>query len=101
MRGVATIVLLCAGFASVGMARAKPLSYSPLEETATFRPGPGVELVQNHCAACHSVDYIAYQPPKRGRAFWEAEVQKMVKLYGAPIDETDAKAMVDYLVQIY
>jgi hypothetical protein len=34
-------------------------------------------------------------------AFWEAEVQKMIKVYGAPIDQNDVKAIVDYLAQAY
>jgi len=93
--------LLAAGVASSGLATAKPPLYQLPEETATFRSGPGVELAQDNCAACHSVDYIAYQPPKKGRAFWEAEVQKMIKVYGAPIGEADAKSITDYLAETY
>jgi hypothetical protein len=51
--------------------------------------------------ACHSADYIAMQPPKKGKAFWEAEVTKMIKTYGAPINEADAKVIADYLAQTY
>jgi mono/diheme cytochrome c family protein len=95
------MTLLAAGVASSGLATAKPRSYRLPEETQTFRNGPGVELAQDNCAACHSADYIAYQPPKKGRAFWEAEVQKMIKLYGAPIGEADAKSITDYLAETY
>ena len=101
MKAIPFIILLCAALTAAGAARAKPLSYALPDETAAFRPGPGAESAQNHCAACHSADYIAYQPSQRGRAFWEAEVQKMIKLYGAPIDETDAKAIADYFAQTY
>jgi hypothetical protein len=41
------------------------------------------------------------QPPKRGKAFWEAEVTKMMKTYGAPIAESDGKIITDYLTQTY
>jgi sulfite dehydrogenase (cytochrome) subunit B len=41
------------------------------------------------------------QPPEQGRAFWEAEVQKMIKVYGAPIEQSDVKAIFDYLAKTY
>jgi len=34
-------------------------------------------------------------------AGWDAEVTKMIKAYGAPIDDTDAKAIADYLKKNY
>ncbi|AWM85782.1 sulfite:cytochrome C oxidoreductase subunit B [Microvirga sp. 17 mud 1-3] len=87
--------------ASAGIVVAKPLTYELPEETATLKPGPGVDVAQNNCTACHSADYIAMQPPKKGKAFWEAEVTKMIKTYRAPIDEADAKTISDYLAQTY
>lgn len=80
---------------------AKPLAYALPEETAELRPGPGKETAQTQCAVCHSVDYILTQPPKMGRAFWEGEVDKMIKSYGAPIDPADARKIVDYLSAAY
>jgi mono/diheme cytochrome c family protein len=91
---------IAAALASVA-AEAKPLTYRLPEETATLRPGPGVEIAQNNCAACHSVDYIAIQPPGKGEAFWRAEVDKMIHSYHAPIDEADARAIADYLAKTY
>jgi uncharacterized protein (DUF697 family) len=32
---------------------------------------------------------------------WGAEVTKMIKAFGAPIDEADARAIVDYLKANY
>jgi mono/diheme cytochrome c family protein len=87
--------------AAVGVAIAEPLTYELPQETATLKPGAGGEVAQNNCLACHSVDYIAMQPPKKGTAFWDAEVIKMIKAYHAPIDEADAKAISDYLAQTY
>jgi mono/diheme cytochrome c family protein len=79
----------------------EPLTYVLPEETATLRPGPGVETAQNNCMSCHSVDYINTQPPRRGSEFWEAEVKKMIKSYHAPISEVDAKTIADYLAKTY
>ena len=92
---------LWAALAAAGASLAKPLSYMLPDETAAFRPGPGVEALQNNCASCHSADYINFQPPNKGQAFWDAEVQKMIKAYHAPIDEADAKLITDYLAKTY
>lgn len=99
---VLNIVLAAwAALAGASATFAKPLSYQLPDETAAFRSGPGVEAAQSNCAACHSAEYINYQPPNKGQAFWEAEVQKMIKAYHAPIDEQDAKAIADYLAKTY
>jgi mono/diheme cytochrome c family protein len=80
-----------------------PISYKLPDETAAFKPGPNVEAVQNNCAACHSADYIKTQPrdAKPRKDFWQAEVTKMIKVYGAPIDEADVPKIVDYLASTY
>jgi mono/diheme cytochrome c family protein len=97
-----TAAALCIALLAIGgFARAEPVTYDLPEETAVLRPGPGVDAAQSNCVACHSADYIAMQPPKRGKAFWDAEVTKMIKSYGAPITEADAKVIADYLAQTY
>jgi len=82
---------------------AKSILYKLPKETAAFKPGPNLEIVQNNCLGCHSADYVQTQPigPKFKRDFWQAEVTKMIKVYGAPIDETDVGKIVDYLAQTY
>ncbi len=84
-------------------ANAAPVSYTLPDETAAFKPGPNLEVVQNNCTACHSADYINTQPrgPKFKKDFWQAEVTKMIKVYGAPIDDADAAKIVDYLAATY
>ena len=47
------------GFAA---AQAAPVSYTLPEETAAFKPGANLEVVQNNCTACHSAEYIKTQP---------------------------------------
>jgi mono/diheme cytochrome c family protein len=78
---------------------AKPINFELPDETAAFKPGPNLDVVQGNCGACHSADYIQTQPtgPKFKKDFWQAEVTKMIKVYGAPIDEKDVPAIVDYL----
>ena len=99
-----TFLAAFAGLTLIGaatLALAEPVTYDLPEETAVLKPGPGLEAAQSNCTACHSADYLAMQPPKRGKAFWDAEVTKMIKTYGAPIAEPDAKAIADYLAQTY
>jgi sulfite dehydrogenase (cytochrome) subunit B len=78
-----------------------PIVYQLPGETAEFKPGSGVESARANCAACHSADYISTQPPKKGKAFWQAEVQKMITLYKAPIGEDDAAVIANYLAATY
>jgi mono/diheme cytochrome c family protein len=98
-------LVLSVGFLAASLsgapALAKPLSYALPEDTTAFRPGPGSDAAQNNCMACHSVDYVATQPPKKGKEFWAAEVTKMIKVYGASIPEQDAAAIADYLASTY
>ena len=49
---------------------------------------------------CHSVDYLSTQPPMP-LGFWEAEVKKMVAVYGAPIAPDQAQLIIQYLNQAY
>ena len=94
--GLPLLALACAGAAVAAGA-----TYELPEETAAFRPGPGLDTVLNNCGACHSADYVSSQPPGHGAAFWDAEVQKMIKVYGAPIDAPDAKTIAEYLAKTY
>jgi sulfite dehydrogenase (cytochrome) subunit B len=59
--------------------------------------------VQNNCSGCHSADYINTQPrnAKSKTDFWQAEVTKMIKVYGAPIDNADVAKIVEYLAATY
>ena len=62
-----------AGFVmAVGGLQAKPVTLKLPEETAQFKPGPNLDVVQANCTACHSADYIQTQPrgPKFGKDFW-------------------------------
>ncbi len=98
---LSAVALIAASVALTGYAAAAPKTYTLPEETASFKPGPGVEAAQNNCKACHSADYVNVQPPNKGKAFWEGEVQKMIKVYHAPISEADVPTIAEYLAKTY
>lgn len=89
--------------ALVGVVSAKPVTYTLPEETAAYKPGPNLEVVQGNCGSCHSSDYVLTQPrgAKFGKDFWQAEVTKMITVYGAPIEPGDVPKIVDYLTATY
>ncbi|MCG6120662.1 MAG: hypothetical protein MEP44_08465 [Blastomonas sp.] len=65
----------------------------PEETTPPELADAGAELVVSACAACHSLEYITTQPRGMGDTFWQDQVTKMVKVYGAPIEPADAEAL--------
>jgi hypothetical protein len=71
------------------------------ERRLELKDGPGREKVEANCASCHSLDYIQGNSPFMNRGVWDAEVTKMIKAYGAPIADADAKEIVDYLAKNY
>jgi hypothetical protein len=88
--------------AGIMAASAAPVDYKLPEETAALKPGPNLEAAQNNCTACHSADYIKTQPiMKSKKDFWQAEVTKMIKVYGAPIADADVPKLVEYLSTAY
>jgi len=62
-------------------------------------PGAGRETVLAACVICHTTRYITMQPTFT-RAAWTAEVEKMRKVFGAPMSNEQAAQVVDYLVAI-
>jgi hypothetical protein len=100
---IVILATLIAGIGAAGALQAKPVNYQLPEETAQFKPGPNFDVVQANCTGCHSADYIRTQPrgPKFKKDFWTAEVNKMIKVYGAPIEEADVGKIVDYLSTTY
>jgi cytochrome c5 len=67
---------------------------------ARLKSGPGSDLAQTQCQLCHSTDYIVMQPGGDAK-LWEGVVTKMVKVFGAPLSEADAKAIIEYLTKNY
>ena len=86
--------LLCALLLAGGPALAD-------ETQITLKDGPGRPLVEAYCVMCHSLDYIPMNSVFLDRKGWEASVNKMVKVMGAPIPSQDIPAIVDYLALQY
>lgn len=78
-----------------------PASASAEEQVVRLKQAPGVDVVEGHCGACHNLDYVPMNSPFLDAAHWDAEVGKMIKAFGAPIDPADAKTIADYLKENY
>ena len=62
---------------------------------------PGYAKAQANCVACHSAEYMVYQPPNASRPYWDAMVKRMKMVFKAPLDDADMPAIVDYLAKTY
>jgi cytochrome c5 len=71
------------------------------EETIRLEDGAGRDVTAARCSSCHSLDYIGMVAPAMNRAAWEKSVRKMIDAFGAPVDEQDARQIVDYLAEHY
>lgn len=67
---------------------------------ASLAPGVGRQEVTAYCNTCHSPRYITMQPPLPAEV-WAAEVNKMVKAYGASIPENATQKIIHYLQSHY
>ncbi len=68
-------------------------------ETTEFPDREGKAEFMSYCAMCHSLRYISAQPDL-SPSIWEAEVEKMVVKYKAPIDSATCRKITSYLVAI-
>jgi sulfite dehydrogenase (cytochrome) subunit B len=93
-RDMRTLAIALAATLSAGSVHAD-------EQVIKLKQGSGVETVQNSCAACHTLAYIPMNSVYLNAAGWNAEVAKMRKAFGAPIDDADAKIIADYLAKNY
>ena len=87
---------------AVSLATAWSLPAFAADETSIrLADGPGRDQVQASCSMCHSLDYIVMNSPFQDRAAWEKTVNKMIKIYGAPLSDADAAAIIAYLDRSY
>ena len=71
------------------------------EDKVVLKDGPGKDVVENACAACHSLDYIPMNSPFLDQAKWDATVKKMINAFGAVVEPDEAKTIIDYLAKNY
>jgi mono/diheme cytochrome c family protein len=58
--------------------------------------GPGAEVMNANCTACHSAN-MALNQPRLSPADWKAEVDKMRGTYKATVADKDVPAILKYL----
>jgi cytochrome c5 len=65
-----------------------------------LKAGPGRDKTETYCSICHSADYITMQPgfPEKK---WGEIVNKMIKVFGAPIPADAAAQITAYLGRAY
>jgi hypothetical protein len=71
------------------------------EKPIQLNQAPGRDKVEAHCGGCHSLDYVIMNSPFLNASGWDAEVAKMINAFGAPIDQSDAEIIADYLKKNY
>lgn len=60
---------------------------------------PGYAKAQAFCTACHSAEYMQYQPASAPRPYWDAMTRRMKLVFKAPVADEDILLIVDYLVK--
>ena len=99
-------IALAAGFAlasfdtqAAGKLTLKSVSVDLPAGDRMFPDGPGADVANDNCLACHSAGMVLNQPAM-SKAQWQAEVDKMRTAYKAPVDAKDVDAILDYLISI-
>jgi hypothetical protein len=89
--------------AAYGLAVAAPKTIELPPDGIALKPSslPGYAKAQASCVACHSAEYMQYQPANAARPYWDAMAKRMKLVFKAPIDDSDIPLIVDYLVKTY
>ena len=101
MAGAAALIVVALFAGTAADAGSKSITLPPDGEQLVPSTLPGYAKAQTNCVACHSAEYMRYQPPNAARPYWDAMVKRMKVVFKAPIDEADMPAIVDYLAQTY
>ena len=96
-------IALLAAAALCGSALAATKIIQLPQDTVQLKPSPlpGYAKAQAQCVACHSAEYMLYQPATAPRGYWENMVKRMKTVFRAPVNDEDMPAIVDYLVKTY
>lgn len=87
--------------AIAGQALSKSIQLPPDGVALKASALPGYGKARTNCVACHSAEYMLYQPPGAPRPYWDAMVKRMKMVFKAPIEDADMSEIVDYLVKTY
>jgi sulfite dehydrogenase (cytochrome) subunit B len=95
-----TLTLACSNEKRLGPANVpgKPTDLPPLGTKSELLYGPGSEVAEAACLACHSADIIRQQTLTEKQ--WTATVEKMQK-WGAPVRIDQKPIVIAYLARFY
>ena len=94
------LLLISCGGAGSNTAHPVAATAPDLKEVTTTLPqAQGYETYVSNCTICHSASYVQMQPALPPKT-WAAIVTKMQKTFGAPVSDSAAGVIVQYLVTI-
>ena len=98
-----TVVAMALALGAASTIHAAPKTIVLPPDGVQLKPSslPGYAKAQAQCVACHSAEYMLYQPPTAARPYWDAMVKRMKTVFNAPIEDADMPLIVDYLVKTY
>ena len=96
----ALLLSLAIFISSITIAYSAETAFILPPETAKLKPAPDAALATGKCLVCHSVDYVAMQPPF-SETVWRATVLKMRDRFGAPIATNEVEHLVRYFTENY
>ena len=99
--GAVALALVGFGASNYAIAGSKSIELPP--DGVQLKPStlPGYAKAQAICAACHSAEYMQYQPATAPRPYWDAMAKRMKVVFKAPIADEDIPLIVEYLVKTY
>jgi sulfite dehydrogenase (cytochrome) subunit B len=98
MLGESTMRAVFAGMITACAVASAQAQERPIE----LATGPGRDAVETYCGGvCHSLDYLTTNSPILDRQGWTSEVDKMINVFGAPIDPGETAIIIDFLVKNY
>ena len=105
-KSIAAALAAASALGIFGLADAAPAASKSIELPADGvqlkpSPLPGYAKAQANCVACHSAEYMQYQPATAPRPYWDAMAKRMKLVFKAPIDDADIPLIVDYLTKTY
>jgi hypothetical protein len=96
-----TLALLLLAACTAAGAVTKTIELPPDGIQLKASPLPGYAKAQANCVACHSAEYMVYQPANAPRGYWETMVKRMQQVFKAPVADADMPEIIDYLVKTY
>jgi mono/diheme cytochrome c family protein len=96
-----TALFLALALCAPAFAVTKVIQLPADTEQLRASPLPGYAKAQAQCVACHSAEYMLYQPATAPRGYWENMVKRMKAVFRAPINDEDIPVITDYLVKTY